>query len=66
MFAVIKTGGKQYKVAEGDEIVIEKLAADAGDAQEDLLPRKRGVPDADEHAYPDDRHVGHAVVPELN
>jgi large subunit ribosomal protein L21 len=32
MFAVIKTGGKQYKVAEGDEIVIEKLAADAGDS----------------------------------
>ena len=30
MFAVIKTGGKQYKVAEGDEIVIEKLDADAG------------------------------------
>lgn len=24
-FAVIKTGGKQYKVAEGDKIVIEKL-----------------------------------------
>ncbi len=32
MFAVIKTGGKQYKVAEGDEIVIEKLAADAGES----------------------------------
>lgn len=31
MFAVIQTGGKQYKVAEGDEIVIEKLAGDAGD-----------------------------------
>ena len=30
MFAVIKTGGKQYKVAEGDEIVIEKLAVEAG------------------------------------
>jgi large subunit ribosomal protein L21 len=39
MFAVIKTGGKQYKVAEGDEIVIEKLAADAGDSVtfEDVL-----------------------------
>lgn len=32
MFAVIKTGGKQYKVAEGDEIVIEKLTADAGES----------------------------------
>lgn len=30
MFAVIKTGGKQYKVAEGDQIVVEKLAGDAG------------------------------------
>ena len=31
MFAVIKTGGKQYKVAKDDEITIEKLAAEAGD-----------------------------------
>ncbi len=31
MFAVIKTGGKQYKVAAGDEITIEKLAAEAGE-----------------------------------
>lgn len=31
MFAVLKTGGKQYKVASGDELVIEKLAADAGE-----------------------------------
>ena len=30
MFAVIKTGGKQYKVAENDIIVIEKLDAEAG------------------------------------
>jgi large subunit ribosomal protein L21 len=30
MFAVIKTGGKQYKVAEGDEIVIEKLEVESG------------------------------------
>ena len=30
MFAVIKTGGKQYRVAEGDEIVIEKLDVAAG------------------------------------
>ncbi len=32
MFAVIKTGGKQYKVAEGDVFTVEKLIADAGDA----------------------------------
>ncbi|KCZ52369.1 hypothetical protein HY29_18095 [Hyphomonas beringensis] len=30
MFAVIKTGGKQYKVAEGDTITVEKLDAEAG------------------------------------
>ena len=30
MFAVIKTGGKQYKVAQDDVIVIEKLDAEAG------------------------------------
>jgi len=31
MFAVIKTGGKQYKVAAGDIFKVEKLAADAGE-----------------------------------
>lgn len=31
MYAVIKTGGKQYKVAKDDEITIEKLSAEAGD-----------------------------------
>ena len=32
MFAVIKTGGKQYKVAEGDVIEVEKLVGAPGDA----------------------------------
>ncbi|MEO9682937.1 50S ribosomal protein L21, partial [Tateyamaria sp.] len=31
MFAVLKTGGKQYKVQSGDVLRIEKLAANAGD-----------------------------------
>ncbi len=31
MFAVIKTGGKQYKVAPNDKLTIEKLDAAAGD-----------------------------------
>jgi large subunit ribosomal protein L21 len=31
MFAVIQTGGKQYKVAENDIIVVEKLDGEAGD-----------------------------------
>jgi large subunit ribosomal protein L21 len=30
MYAVIKTGGKQYKVSEGDTISIEKLETEAG------------------------------------
>lgn len=30
MYAVIKTGGKQYKVAKNDVVVVEKLAAEAG------------------------------------
>ncbi len=31
MFAVIKTGGKQYRIAANDVIKIEKLAGEAGD-----------------------------------
>ena len=31
MFAVIKTGGKQYKVAPNDVILVEKLPGQAGD-----------------------------------
>ncbi|MEL6410160.1 MAG: 50S ribosomal protein L21 [Pseudomonadota bacterium] len=31
MFAVFKTGGKQYKVQSGDTLRVEKLAADAGE-----------------------------------
>ena len=30
MYAIIATGGKQYKVSEGDEIRVEKLEAEAG------------------------------------
>ncbi|MDA0238460.1 MAG: 50S ribosomal protein L21 [Proteobacteria bacterium] len=30
MFAVIKTGGKQYRVTDGDVIVVEKLAGEPG------------------------------------
>ena len=32
MFAVVRTGGKQYRVAAGDKIVVEKLAGEAGDS----------------------------------
>ena len=30
MYAIIETGGKQYKVAQGDTLFIEKLEAEAG------------------------------------
>ena len=38
MFAVVRTGGKQYRVAPGDKIVVEKLAGEAGDSHQ---PRRR-------------------------
>ncbi|MBI2355301.1 MAG: 50S ribosomal protein L21 [Deltaproteobacteria bacterium] len=34
MYAVIKTGGKQYKVAEGEFLKVEKLAGEIGDSIE--------------------------------
>jgi len=36
MYAVIKSGGKQYKVEEGDTLLVEKLGQDDGDV--DLTP----------------------------
>ncbi len=46
MYAVIKTGGKQYRVAVGDVIRIEKLNAEAGSDvsfEEVLLTEKDGT-----------------------
>ncbi len=37
MFAIIQTGGKQYRVQEGDVIRVESLAGEAGDKM-DLTP----------------------------
>lgn len=34
MFAIVRTGGKQYRVAAGDKITVEKLAGDVGDTVE--------------------------------
>ena len=36
MYAIVKTGGKQYKVAAGDIIAIEKLEADAKQSGQDI------------------------------
>jgi large subunit ribosomal protein L21 len=30
MYAIVRTGGKQYRVREGDEILVERLDADEG------------------------------------
>lgn len=46
MYAVIETGGKQFRVQEGDVIYVEKLDADVGDAvtvDKVLLVEKDGV-----------------------
>ena len=45
MYAVIKTGGKQHKVSEGDVIAIEKIDGGKGDAivfEEVLMVEKDG------------------------
>ncbi|QJQ31375.1 50S ribosomal protein L21 [Sphingomonas lacunae] len=34
MFAIVRTGGKQYRVAAGDKITVEKLAGAVGDKVE--------------------------------
>ncbi len=34
MFAVVKSGGKQYKVREGQELVLDRVEGDVGDSVE--------------------------------
>ncbi len=43
MYAVVKTGGKQYKVAAGEKIKVEQIAADVG--QEVVLDQVLAVGD---------------------
>ncbi|MFA7428974.1 MAG: 50S ribosomal protein L21 [Rhodospirillaceae bacterium] len=51
MFAVIKTGGKQYKVAKDDVIAVEKLSGEAGESitfdQVLMVGEKVGAPVVD-------------------
>ena len=56
MYAVVKTGGKQYKVAEGDVIDIEKVDGDVGDTVE--LDEVLLIGNAD------DVKIGQPLVPE--
>ncbi|MEK7604148.1 MAG: 50S ribosomal protein L21 [Patescibacteria group bacterium] len=45
-FAIIKTGGKQYKVAEGDVLTVEKLSHSGGEVVfEDVLLSVNDLPD---------------------
>jgi len=46
MHAIIETGGKQYRVAQGDVIRVEKLAGEAGSEIE--LPAKAAFKDGGE------------------
>ncbi|MCZ2105522.1 MAG: 50S ribosomal protein L21 [Comamonadaceae bacterium] len=46
MYAVIKTGGKQYRVATGEKIKIEQIAAEVG--QEIVLDQVLAVGDGSE------------------
>jgi large subunit ribosomal protein L21 len=34
MFAVVKSGGKQYRVAEGQELVVDRVKGEVGDSVE--------------------------------
>ena len=46
MYAIIETGGKQYRVAPGEKITVEKLGLEAGSAvtfDKVLLVGKDGV-----------------------
>ena len=54
MYAVIRTGGKQYRVSEGDTLEIETISGEAGSAVtfEDVLLVDSG----------DETHVGTPVV----
>ncbi|SPE31680.1 50S ribosomal subunit protein L21 [Candidatus Sulfopaludibacter sp. SbA3] len=46
MYAIIETGGKQYRVAPGDVVRVEKLAGEIGSEVE--LPIKASFPDTGE------------------
>jgi large subunit ribosomal protein L21 len=55
MFAIVKTGGKQYHVAPGDKIVVERIEGDVGAAV--ALTEVLAIGDADSSA------IGTPIVP---
>ncbi len=42
-YAIVKIKGQQYKVSEGDEILVDKLGADKPDVKVFLVVDKKGV-----------------------
>ena len=50
MYAIIKTGGKQYKVAAGDYLNVEKLDAEVGSTAIAIVDGKNVVADPEEAA----------------
>jgi len=70
MYAIVKTGGKQYRVEEGQSLLVEKLVADEGAkvALEPLLYRgDREIVDGDDLAKVkvEARILGHERGPKL-
>jgi large subunit ribosomal protein L21 len=70
MYAIVKTGGKQYRVEEGQHLLVEKLAVDTGDkvALEPLLYRgEREIVDGADLAKVsvEAKVVGHERGPKL-
>src|SRR5690348_5025712 len=55
MFAIIKTGGKQYRVGPGDQIVVERIAGEVG--AEIALEQVLAISDGDGSA------IGQPLVP---
>ncbi len=60
MFAVVETGGKQYKVAVGDKLKVEKLSVEAGDSVS--LDRVLLISDGDQVSVGSPVLEGHSVA----
>lgn len=58
MFAIVKTGGKQYRVAPGDQITVERIAGEVG--AEVALSDVLAVSDGDSSA------IGRPNLPEVS
>ncbi len=64
MFAIVRTGGKQYRVREGDRIDVERIDAEVGDevTLADVLLLGRETGDGDAVAVGEPQVVGASVT----